>query len=167
MRTARPLASCAVAVSLALAPSACKRASERAEERAIEQQTGDQVRVDSEKQTVTVGNDAGSLVSSLGSKVPDDFPKVVPIYPGGKPMIAAKSSNPQGKPAWSVTLETDDTKDKVVAYYKANMSGLKLASDMDMGQTDMSIWQSPQYDVTLMVSEADQKTTIIVSATGK
>ena len=43
-----------------------------------------------------------------------------------------------------------------------------MASDMDMGPTDMSVWQNPQYDVTLMVSESGPgKTTIALSATGK
>jgi hypothetical protein len=37
-----------------------------------------------------------------------------------------------------------------------------------MGDTDMSVWQSPQYDVTLMVNaDAEQKTSITISATGK
>ena len=157
-----------VLLVLASASSGCRRAQERAEEQAIEQQTGGQVHLNSDKGTMTITTDAGTLMAGVGSKIPDDFPKTIPVYPGAKADLAAKSASASGKDAWTVTLESPDPKDKVVAYYKANMPAFKMASDMNMGQTDMTVWQGTQYDVTLMISEAGAgKTTIAISAAGK
>jgi len=158
----------AVVASLALETTACKRAAERMEEKAIERQTGAQVNLDSKGGTMTFTSDAGTFVAGAGTKLPDDFPKGIPVYPGAKVDMAAKANNPKGKPAWTLTLETGDSKDQVVAYYKAKMAGFKNASDMSLGDTDMSVWQSADYDVTLMVnSAANQKTAITISAAGK
>ncbi|HEY8038268.1 MAG TPA: hypothetical protein VIF15_00670 [Polyangiaceae bacterium] len=161
-----------VAASLAISTTACKsaadRAREKAEEKAIEQQTGGQVTIDDKQGTMTLVNDAGTVTMGAGAKIPADFPKSVPVYPGATTDLASRQSNPQGKPAWSLTLETGDAKDKVVAYYKANLADFKVASDMDMGEAHMSVWQNAQYDLTLMISEgSDKKTAITISVGGR
>jgi hypothetical protein len=153
--------------SLALETAACKRAAERMEEKAIERQTGAEVHLDSKGGTMTFASDAGTLVAGAGTKVPDDFPKAIPLYPGAKVDLAAKANDPKGKPAWTLTLETGDSKDQVVAYYKAKMTGFNNASDMSLGDTDMSVWRSADYNVTLMVNTAgNQKTAITITAAG-
>lgn len=163
-----PLALLPIVASLALETTACKRAAERMKEKAIERQTGGQVNIDSKGGTTIITSDAGTFVAGNGTKVPDDFPKTIPVYPGAKVDLAAKANNPNGKPAWTLTLETGDSKDQVVAFYEAKMTGFKNASDMSLGDTDMSVWQSAGYDVTLMVNAAgNRKTAITISAAGK
>ena len=104
----------------------------------------------------------------IGAQLPDDFPKEIPLYPGGRLVAAAKSTGPQGRPAWSVTLETGDTKDRVVDFYKNGMPAFRLATSMDMGDTGMCVWQGSQYDATLMATVgADHKTTATLTAAGK
>jgi hypothetical protein len=162
----------ALAAAIALPAIACKsaaeRAREKAEEKAIEQKTGGQVKVDEKKGTLTIVTDAGAMTLGTGTSIPADFPKTVPLYPGATPGFAAKSTDPHGKDVWSLQLETGDAKDKVIAYYKANLSGFTLATNLDMGESSMQVWQSPTLDVTLIIaSESDAKTSITENVASK
>jgi len=151
--------------SSAVRRPSCRKLAEKAEERAIEKslekQGGGQVSINGEKGSLTIVTDAGSFEMGAGAKIPDDFPKTVPVYPGAKTDFAAKSSDPKGKAAWSLQLETTDSKDQVVAYYKAHMSGFTQSTTADMGKSAMDVWQSPQYDVTLIVGGENAKSTSI------
>jgi len=162
------LAFTAVAAASSGCKSAAERAREKAEEKAIEQQTGGQVTLNHDKGTMTIVTDGGEMQLGVGSSIPADFPKSVPVYPGAKVELAAKSTGANGKPAWSVQLETGDAKDKVLAFYRSGLTGFTKATDMDMGDSAMSVWQSPQYDVTLLIGAgADQKTSITLNAASK
>ena len=165
MRTSSPLLAAALVLTSALALTGCKRISEKVEEKAIQNQTGGQV--DLQNGSLTIKSDAGTVVVGTSSKLPDDFPKAVPVYPGAKVEMAAKSSQ-NGKTVWSLTLETGDAHDKVAAFYKSGMSAFKETSSMKMGDSDMNVWQSAQYDVTLMVATgSDQKTTLSMTVASK
>jgi hypothetical protein len=160
-----------LASTLALASAGCKRfaerAREKAEEKAIQKQTGGQVDLDTEKGTLRIVTDAGAVTVGTGAKVPDDFPKAVPIYPGSTVAFAA-TTRETGKEAWTVNLETRDSKEAVAAYYKSNLGGFTQASNMELGTSIMQVWQGPKYDVTLiMATEADSKTDITLNATAK
>jgi hypothetical protein len=162
----------ALAAAVALPGVACKsaaeRAREKAEEKAIETQTGGQVQLDDKKGTLTIVTEAGAMTLGTGSSLPADFPKSVPIYPGATTGFSSKSADPRGKDVWSVQLESGDSKDKVVAWYKANMGGFTSASDMDLGESSMQVWQSPKLDVTLIIgSEPNAKTSIMLNASSK
>lgn len=162
-----PVVVALVAVSAACTVG-CKRLAEKAEEKAIERNTGGQVTINDKKGTLTIVTDAGAMTMGATTKVPDDFPKAVAIYPNAKPSFAAKTLDPKGKEVWSLTFDTNDTKEQVVSYYKANMSGFTVATSMDMGQSSMNVFQSPKYDVTLMVSsETSSKTAITLNAVTK
>lgn len=164
----RPLASLAVVLALvAVASSGCKRLAERAEEKAIERSTGGQVKIDDKKGTLTIIADGGAVMLGGAATIPADFPKEVAIYPGAKPEMVAKSLDPKGKQAWSVTMETPDPKEKVAAYYKANMAGFTQASTMDMGTSNMSVYQSPRYDVTVMVNSEGAKSMVSLTVASK
>jgi len=134
-----------------------ERAAEKAEEKALEKSTGGQVSINGQKGTMTIVTDAGEVMLGATAKIPEDFPKSIPVYAGANPKMAMKSAS-NGKEAWSLSLESTDSKDKIVAFYKANMSGFTVASTMDMGTSAMTVYQSPKYDVTVMVS-AESKTT--------
>ncbi len=112
--------------------------------------------------------DAGVVSMGAGATLPADFPRAVPVYPAAKINMASRSS-PRGKPAWSLSLETSDERAKVVQFYASNMgAGFTKASDLAMGDTQMTIWQSAQDDVTLMVATAaDDRTTITMTVTSK
>jgi hypothetical protein len=155
-------------VSLAVATVGCKRLTERLQEKAIENGTGGQVHVDDDKGTITVITDAGAMTLGSSATVPQDFPGAVAIYPHAKPTFATRSLDPKGKKTWSLLLETTDSKDKVAAFYKSSMSGFVQASSMDMGQSTAAVYQSAQYEVSMMIaSETNSKTAITLSVASK
>ncbi|HEY1695688.1 MAG TPA: hypothetical protein VGG39_26150 [Polyangiaceae bacterium] len=166
--THRYVASLAVVLALvAVASSGCKRLAERAEEKAIERSTGGQVKIDDKKGTLTIIADGGAVTMGAAATIPADFPKEVAVYPGAKPQMVAKSLDPKGKQAWSVTMETPDPSAKVVAYYKANMTGFTQASTMDMGTSNMSVYQSPRYDATVVINSEGAKSLISLTVASK
>ena len=160
-----------VAAAFALPTLACKRlaerAAEKAEEKALEKQTGGQVSINGQKGSMTFVTDAGAMTLGTGAKIPDDFPKAVAVYPGATPSLAAKSGTGE-KEAWTVAMETTDTKDQVVAYYKAHMSGFTQSTSMDLGTSTMLGFQSPKLDVTVMTAaQPGGKTEITLSVSSK
>ena len=168
----RRLLVASLVVAAALPSVACRKLAERAEERAIEKSLeksgGGQVNIDTKKGSLSIVTDGGTFQMGAGAKIPDDFPKAVPIYPNAKPAFAAKSTDPKGKSAWSVQMETPDSKDQVVAYYKSNLGGFTQQTTADMGQSAMQVWESAQYEVTLVVGGDNPKTTSIsLNATSK
>jgi hypothetical protein len=170
MKALSVLAPLVLAAVFAVPSMGCKRlaerAAEKAEEKALEKSTGGQVSVDGKKGTLTIVTDAGEVMLGNTAKIPADFPKVVPVYAGAQPKMAVQSAQ-NGKEAWTISLETPDSKDKVVAFYKANMSGFTVASTMDMGTSSMTVYQSPKYDVTVMVSAEAKTTGLSLSVSSK
>src|SRR5450631_3188294 len=120
----------------------------KVEETSIEQQTGGQVRIDGGD--ISLSNSGGTV--GLGGKIPDDFPKAVPVYPGAKVNLATRSA--KTKPAWSLALVTGDDPEHVMAFYRSHLAGFQSTSDRTLGDTHMSVWQSPELDVTLLVAQA-------------
>jgi hypothetical protein len=169
------LAAAAAAVALLAVSAAstvgCKRlaekAAEKAEEKAIENAGGGKVQINSgENGSMTIVTDAGAVTIGTGAKIPDDFPKEVPVYPGAKPTMAMKSAN-AGKDVWSVTMETPDTKDKIVAFYKSKMTGFTEQAMQDMGQASILVYVSPKYQVTVTANGQGGKTDVMLSVAVK
>ena len=143
-----------------LACTGCRKV--KVEETSIEQQTGGQVRIDGGD--ISLSNSAGTV--GLGGKVPDDFPKAVPVYPGAKVNLATRSAS--AKPAWSLALVTGDDPDHVMDFYRSHLAGFQSASDRTLGETHMSVWQSAQLDVTMVVAQApDQETSISMTVSSR
>lgn len=172
MRPARVIAS-SLSASLPLVLLAtlagCKSSHDKAEERPAPIETPGRLQLTEGGLTLTT--DAGVVM--LGStKVPDDFPKTIPVYPGAKVNMAAHTAGAKGKPAWSLSLETGDEQSKVVSFYTSGMTAspgkFAKASDLAMGETQMTVWQSADYDVTLMISAGgENQTTITMTVAGK
>jgi hypothetical protein len=99
-----------------------------------------------------------------GATVPEDFPKVVPIYPGARIVTAAKATGPTGKGVWTVGLVANDEKNVVFTFFRANLSSFKQMSDSTIGPARTGTWQNPQYDVTVTVGDSPDKHTSIVMA---
>jgi hypothetical protein len=159
------LAVAALVAAIALPSLACRKLAEKAEERALEKslekQGGGPVNINSHNGSMTIVTDAGSFEMGAAAKIPDDFPSAIPVYPGAKPAFAARSSDPKGKATWSLQLETPDSKDQVVAFYKDHMTGFAQSTTADLGKSAMEAWQSPRYTVTLIVGGENPKTTSI------
>jgi len=149
-----------LAVVALLSTAGCRKV--KVEETSIENQTGGQVRIDGGD--ISLVNSAGTV--ALGGKIPDDFPKAVPVYPGARVNMATRSA--KDKPAWSLALVTGDDPEHVVTFYKSSLAGFQVISDRTLAETHMSVWQSAQLDVTLVVAQAaDQETSISMTVSSR
>jgi hypothetical protein len=164
-----PVVTVALLLAATSLPAACKSADKDKSAPSASTTTGtDQVQISNG--SITVKTDAGTFAIGGDTKIPDDFPAAVPIYPGAKATLAGKSSSGPGKPSWSVTLETPDDGAKVVAFYKSKLASFTVASDLAVGDSNMTAWQGPKYDVSLMVAAVpgeQPSTSIMLAVTGK
>jgi hypothetical protein len=97
----------------------------------------------------------------LTSAAPDDFPPTLRLYPGARVTLGGKEPTPTGRRSWTLTVETADSKDQVRAFYRANLPGFTAASDIDLGDSALSVWRSDAFDLELVVGKgADGKTTV-------
>lgn len=116
---------------------------------------GEKVVVDSGSKNVTVTTKDGSAVfaGGAGTVVPENFPKDIPIYTGGK-VTGAVSGAQQGSSGQMVTFETPDSPEKVIDFYKGKLTGWANSMEMASGNGKMLVLVSP-----------DQKRTVSVTAT--
>jgi hypothetical protein len=144
-----------------LSSTGCRRMREKAEEEAIERATGGKVHIDTAGQGVTVASpDGGASVAwGASAKVPDDFPKNVPIYPGAS-IKGSVSTNDRGKSGFVLTMDCSDTPDPVVTYYKTQLgSSMKSTMDMSSGLGHMMTFQDEaNKQVVNVVINGDERT---------
>jgi hypothetical protein len=94
-------------------------------------------------------------------EIPDDFPRTLPLYPGGRITLGGVRRVPPGKRSWSLTVETPDPKLRVLAFYQANLPGFEPTGGVDVGDSVLAVWRSPPMDLDLYVGKgADGNTTV-------
>jgi hypothetical protein len=149
-------------VALALAASGCKGSSTKSD--------------NSDQPTATATVQPGvpapvaipTSTPGATATVPADFPKTVPIYPGAKVVAATKTTGPTGKGAWTVGLVSNDDKNIVFTFFRANLSSFKQTTDSTVGPARTGTWQNPQYDVTVTVGDSpDKHASIAMSVNAK
>jgi hypothetical protein len=109
--------------------------------------------------TKTKGRGAdGSATNSNARKVkvPEDFPKDIPVYPGATPIIHQSVKNGR-----TLELKTSDAADKVTAFYKEKLKaeGWKQVSE--------SSSQSLKEGITLLSNTKDKHTLSVVISHGE
>jgi hypothetical protein len=144
-----------------------EKAAEKAAEKAIEAQTGQKVDLENNGEGFMVKGKDGKATVAVGPsvKLPDDFPKSVPVYPGAK-LTAAMTNDANGKQAHVVMFQTPDKATVVGDYYKANLKGFKQTVDMNMGQTRMLALsdKANNVEVSLMISTEGDHTNVQLTA---
>ncbi|MBK6695613.1 MAG: hypothetical protein IPG50_25890 [Myxococcales bacterium] len=147
-----------------------EKAAEKAAEAVIKSQTGENVEINAKDGKLTVQGKDGVATFGAGAKIPDDFPKSAPIYPGAKVQGVMTSAGAQGSGA-VVTLTTPDASEKVVAFYKAAASkGKKALLDMATPAGQMIAWQAAddaQISTVITTDPAAGGTQIVVTAGAK
>jgi hypothetical protein len=124
-------------VSLAVLGSGCSKMAEKIEqgavEKAVEVQSGGKAKVDlsNDQGSITVNDGKTEAAWGQSVRVPVDFPKQIPIYPGST-VVSAVSDN-TAKAKHMVMLRTADVADKVVDYYKGELKGFKVEQDANLG----------------------------------
>jgi hypothetical protein len=116
------------------------------------------------------GKDAGSMtftgkngetvaITMNGGKVPDDYPKDVPLYEGTKVIMANSASE---KHARHLILESKDPAEKIVEYYKKGLesNGWKVEGTMNMGEMNMFTASKDNRQLVVQISNSADKRTI-------
>jgi hypothetical protein len=113
-----------------------EKAVEAAMEKAIEGNSGNDVDIDTTGKSVTIKtkNPKGEEVflQTQADTLPDSWPKDIPPYPGAK----INGSLVTGK-GGMLTLESTDTPDQVMAFYRSKVPQMKQKSEMKVDQSTM------------------------------
>ncbi|CAN5289706.1 hypothetical protein BH10PAT1_BH10PAT1_2260 [soil metagenome] len=89
---------------------------------AIQQKTGVTVNVDDINQGKLTYTDpkTGQTLNIGANKIPDGFPKDFPVYPGSTVTSSLSGSQTGQENGYWLTLTTNDSAEKVTAYYETN-----------------------------------------------
>jgi hypothetical protein len=108
--------------------------------------------------TVTVtGKDGQTATLTFNqNKVPDDYPKDVPIYAPSKIVMSQSVSQENAR---NLMLESPDALDKIVDFYKKRLdsSGWKTESTMTTAQLTMLTATKDQRQLTLQITDSGDK----------
>ena len=96
-----------------------KKTGERIAEKSITPTKGI-VDVDWNEEKLTIKTKEGEEIIAGDERLPTNFPKDMPIYPGAKPSNSWSSAARGGKGVMA-GLETDDPKSKVISFYQAEL----------------------------------------------
>jgi len=125
----------------------------------IEQKTG--ISMDATGKNMTIKDDKTGAEINIGTegKIPADFPKDFPMYPGAKVEgNISGAENKAGKGFW-IILSTTDEAAKVTAFYEANLpkSGWEIGSTMNIGTS--ATWEISKGNMGggLIVGEDEEK----------
>ena len=147
-------------VSIALLLTACNRS------KTVSTSNGE-VKVEESgkdgKSTVTfTGKNGESMtINAEGSKLPDNYPKDVPVAAGAKIVMATSVDSGDSKGA-SLILEAADNPDKTVAFYKKSLAdnGWKVEATMASEQMTMFSATKDTRQLVIQVGQADGKTSV-------
>ncbi len=148
---------------LVLLVTGCDRIQEaianKAAEKAVEGASGGPVKIDTSSggTTVTDPKTGTTVTSGAAVKLPAGWPANVPVYPGAT--IRNALASPSGKTA---TLVTKDPAAKVADFYKTK-SGLKLESDIDLGQQHVLVFKNGKGTVTVSLGQAGTDTMVTLA----
>ncbi|MFO0680344.1 MAG: hypothetical protein U0169_27720 [Polyangiaceae bacterium] len=170
----------AFAVTALLAPSVgcgkirdkiVEKAAEKAAEKAIESQTGGEANLDAKNGSLTIKGKDGAEATVTGggnAKIPENFPKTIPIYKGSK--VTASMSSKQGNKAFTmVTLGTSDDPDTVAKYYKGELGKMKSIGEFSTGEMHTMTFQDAaaknSVSVTVARSPGAKETQVTLTST--
>ena len=120
------------------------------------------------EKSVTIKTQDGVFVSGDASKLPENFPKDVPVYPGAK--LNAVTAIAQDA-IFTVGMESSDAADKVAGYYKKELAAQGWTESQAVNQEGEHPVQSMGYTkgergAMVTISREEDKTVIAVM-TGK
>lgn len=161
---------CVTVVSMLGVTGCCRKAknvdeaaAEKIVERAIRMSTGNKAEVDMSGDSVQIKTKDGDMVmsSGAGAKLPETFPKDVPIYKGAV-IIHAVS---QADTAHSVTMQTKDSMEKVAEYYKTALTskGWTEAQEINMPGQAIRGYEKGDRVVSVMTVPGDGQTHVNLS----
>ncbi|MBI5093027.1 MAG: hypothetical protein HZB26_11390 [Candidatus Hydrogenedentes bacterium] len=179
-------------VVIGLPLAGCGKAKETVVEKAIEaaaSKDGAKVDIEKGKMTITTKDGESTLTSNEqgnaltmktpegtvtvssgeNAKVPDDFPKDIPLYPGAKPATVTSSSE---KMEFMLTFTTKDPVEKVGEHFKKEVTAQGWTEGMVMNTPGEQATQMLNYtkggrSLMVVISKQSDDTTIQVTTSGK
>jgi hypothetical protein len=111
------------------------------------------VNISDGKVTMETKDGTTSYAAGAGTKVPDTFPKDVQVYAGAK--VLASVSVPNGQ---NLMLESGDSIEKIIAFYKGQMSagGWDEKMSMNQGESSVLIYKKEQRQASIVVTRAEK-----------
>lgn len=100
----------------------------------------------------------GSVAFGEDVKLPDDFPKNVPIYPGSK--IGGVTVSKQNNPSAWVVLSSEDEVKKLVDWYadQTKSNGWKEESSLSLDKTEVRTYSKDNEKLGLNVMPSEDET---------
>jgi len=124
---------------------------EKLAEKAIEANIGKEADVEVNKESVRITTKDGemSITSGESAKIPDDFPKDIPVYKGSVVNMAMEV--PQG---YSLSFTTKDNMSKVSEWYLKEMMSKGWTKEMsvDVKNQTMLVFKKGERGVNLVIA---------------
>lgn len=135
----------------------------------IESKTGVKIDTSGKNGAISMTNPkTGESVNIGQQKLPDNFPKDFPIYPGAKPTgsLSGNNQKEQSQGFW-IVMSTPDSLDKVKSFYAAALAKNSWTINNTMTINDMSTFtvnnSSLSGGVTVNRGKDDKATTITIT----
>ncbi len=126
---------------------------------------------DNENSTVEIKSDDGNMTINAGKDVTANLPDGVTTYPGAKILSSANmNSSEDSKGGAMVQMETPDSKDKIVKYYKDSFKAKGIDVETEVTADKMSMMAGKAKDgtvVSVMVNEAGDDGNMIMLTAGR
>jgi len=149
---------CMLAASLLLGGAACSRTHTvtTSDGKVSVEQSGK----DASRITVAGKDGKTATLSFNENKVPDDYPKDIPIYTPSKVVMAQSASDQNTR---NLVLESPDAMDSIVAFYKKGLdgNGWKTESTLATAQMTMLTGSKDHRQVVLQISDGGAKRSVM------
>ncbi len=118
--------------------------------------------------TITGNNGEKVTINSEGAKLPDDYPKDVPVASGAKIVMATSVDNKTTHGS-NLVLESTDSLDKILAFYKQGLAdnGWKINATFSQAQVTIITAAKDNREMSLSVQQSEGKCTVTQSVATK
>lgn len=144
--------------------SGCGAANNFVAEKAMEAASGGKAKVDVNGNAVTVKTADGTATWG-DTKLPDNWPSDAPVYPGTKVAYAGSSNQTNGQSGSMVMLQSTDSGDKVVEFYKKELAtqGWKIEGTFSADGTTTFMATKDTRALSMSVAMSDGETVITMT----
>jgi hypothetical protein len=140
-----------------------EKIAEKVAEKAIEANTGTKANIDINKESLQITTKDGemSITSGKSAKVPDNFPKDIPVYNGS--VLDMAMEVPQGH---SLSFTTKHSMPKVSEWYLKEMisKGWTKEAHMDMKNQTMLVFKKGERGVNLVITPDNGHTRLALTS---
>lgn len=127
-------------------------------QKGIENKTGIKINTEEGKEGLQfTDTKTGAQVNIGAQKIPDDFPKDFPIYPGSKPSGSLSGSKQEDNKGFWLVLSTPDNLPKVEKYYTDSLKGQGWGGKETIRLGNSITWEVSKSGLSGTVSVSQEK----------